>query len=50
MELAEDFIVVLDGELYFRSSTLTKLAARDDLDFVRLPPYSPDITSVEEGW
>jgi transposase len=49
-EFDEDLIVVLDGAPYFRSSTVTELEDRDDLDFVRLPPYSPDMNPVEECW
>jgi transposase len=47
-ELQEDLIVVLDGAPYFRASAVTDLAARDDLEFVRLPAYSPDLNPVEE--
>jgi transposase len=49
-EFQEDLIVVLDGAPYFRASAVTDLAARDDLDFVRLPAYSPDLNPVEECW
>jgi len=49
-EFDEDLIVVLDGAPYFRASKVTELEERDDLDFVRLPPYSPDMNPVEECW
>jgi transposase len=41
---------VLDGAPYFRSLAVTDLAARDDLSFVRLPAYSPEVNPVEECW
>lgn len=46
----ENLIVVLDGAPYFRASVVTDLAARDDLDFVRFPSYSPELNPVEECW
>lgn len=49
-EFDEDLIVVLDGAPYFRSSKVTDLADRDDIEFVQLPPYSPDMNPVEECW
>ena len=49
-EFDEDLIVVLDGAPYFRASVVTDLAARDDLAFVRLPAYSPELNPVEECW
>jgi transposase len=49
-EFQKDLIVVLDGAPYFRASAVTDLAARDDLEFVRLPAYSPELNPVEECW
>jgi transposase len=49
-EFEEDLIVVLDGAPYFQASTVTDQAARDDLAFVTLPPYSPELNPVEECW
>lgn len=49
-EFDEDLIVVLDGAPYFQSSKVTDLAERDGLEFVRFPPYSPDLNPVEECW
>lgn len=49
-EFQEDLIVVLDGAPYFRASSVTDLAARDDLALVRLPAYSPELNPVEECW
>ena len=49
-EFQENLIVVLDGAPYFRASAVTDLAARDDLEFVRLPAYSPELNPVEECW
>jgi transposase-like protein len=46
----KDLIVVRDGAPYFRASALTDLAARDDLEVVRLPAYSPELNPVEECW
>jgi transposase len=43
-------IVVLDGARYFRASAVTDLAARDDLGFVQLPAYSPELNPFEECW
>ncbi|ELY72907.1 transposase [Natrinema pellirubrum DSM 15624] len=43
-------IIVLDGAPYFRASTVTDLASRDDLAFVTLPAYSPEFNPVEECW
>ena len=48
--IEEDLIVVLDGAPYFRASAVTDLAARDDLAFVTLPAYSPELNPVEECW
>lgn len=42
--------MVLDGAPYFQASAVTDLAARDDLEFVTLPSYSPDLNPVEECW
>jgi transposase len=49
-EFQKDLIVVLDGAPYFRASAVTDLVARDDLEFVRLPAYSPELNPVEECW
>ncbi|WP_256029155.1 transposase [Natronomonas aquatica] len=49
-EFEEDLIVVLDGAPYFRASAVTDLAAYDDLAFVTLPSYSPELNPVEECW
>jgi transposase len=49
-EFQGDLIVVLDGAPYFRASAVTDLAARDDLDLVRLPAYTPELNPVEECW
>jgi transposase len=49
-EFDEDLLVVLDGAPYFRARKVTELEDRDDLNFVRLPPYSPDMNPVEECW
>lgn len=49
-EFDEDFLIVLDGAPYFQSSKVTDLADREGIDFVRLPPYSPDLNPVEECW
>jgi transposase len=46
----ENVIVILDGAPYFRASAVTDLATRDDLEFVRLPAYSPELNPVEECW
>jgi transposase len=43
-------LVVLDGAPYFQASAVTDLAARDDLAFVTLPSYSPELNPVEEWW
>jgi len=47
-EFDDDLIVVLDGAPYFQPSAVTDLAARDDLAFVTLPSYSPELNPVEE--
>ncbi|AUV84575.1 hypothetical protein C2R22_23820 (plasmid) [Salinigranum rubrum] len=39
-----------DRAPYFRASAVTDLAARDDLKFVRLPAYSPELNSIEKCW
>jgi len=49
-EFEDDLVVVLDGAPYFRASAVADLAARDGLDLVYLPPYSPDLNPVEECW
>jgi transposase len=49
-EFEDDLIVVLDGASYFQASAVTDLAARDDLAFVTLPAYSPELNPVEECW
>ena len=49
-EFEDDLIVVLDGAPYFQASAVTDLAARDDLAFVTLPAYSPELNPVEECW
>lgn len=49
-ECEDDLIVVLDGAPYFQASAVTDLAARDDLAFVTLPAYSPELNPVEECW
>lgn len=49
-EFEEDLIVVLGGAPYFQASAVTDLAARDDLAFVTLPLYSPELNPVEECW
>ena len=47
-EFDGDLIIVLDGAPYFQSSKVTNLAERDGIDFVRLPPYSPDLNPIGE--
>jgi len=49
-EFEDDLIIVLDGAPYFQASAVTDLAARDDLDFVTFPSYSPELNPVEECW
>ncbi|SEP30137.1 Transposase [Halogranum amylolyticum] len=49
-EFQEDMIAVLDGAPYFRASSVTDLAARDDFALVRLPAYLPELNPVEECW
>ncbi|WP_222914137.1 IS630 family transposase [Natrinema sp. SYSU A 869] len=49
-EFQDNLIVVLDGAPYFQASAVTDLAARDDLAFVTLPAYSPELNPVEECW
>lgn len=49
-EFEEDLIIVLDGAPYFQASAVTDLADRDDLAFVTLPSYSPELNPVEECW
>jgi transposase len=46
----DDLIVVLDGAPYFQASAVTDLAAREDLAFITLPAYSPELNPVEECW
>lgn len=46
-EFEGDLIIVLDGAPYFQASAVTDLAARDDLAFVTLPAYSPELNPVE---
>ena len=41
---------MLDGAPYFQGSTVTDLAARDDLDLVTFSAYSPEFNPVEECW
>jgi len=49
-EFEDDLIIVLDGAPYFQVSAVTDLAARDDLAFVTLPSYSPELNPVKECW
>ncbi len=49
-EFKDNLIVVLDGAPYFQASAVTDLAARDDLAFVTLPAYSPELNPIEECW
>lgn len=49
-EFEDNSIVVLDGAPYFQASTVTGRQVRDDLAFVTLPSYSPDLNAVEECW
>lgn len=49
-EFRDELVVVLDGASYFRASAVTELADRDDLHFLRLPSYSPELNPVEECW
>jgi transposase len=49
-EFEDDLLVVLDGAPYFQASAVTDLAARDDLAFVTLPSYLPELNPVEECW
>jgi len=41
---------VLDGAPYFQASVVTGRQVRDDLAFVTLPSYSPELNPVEECW
>lgn len=49
-EFKDDLIIVLEGAPYFQALAVTDLASRDDLAFVRLPAYSPELNPVEECW
>ncbi|MFC6716702.1 IS630 family transposase [Halovalidus salilacus] len=49
-EFKDGLLIVLDGAPYFQASAVTDLAARDDLAFVTLPAYSPELNPVEECW
>ena len=49
-EFEDGLLIVLDGAPYFQASAVTDLAARDDLVFVTLPAYSPELNPVEECW
>ncbi len=49
-EYEGDLIIVFDGTPHFQASAVTDLAARDDLVFVTLPAYSPELNPVEECW
>jgi len=49
-EFEEDLIIVLDGAPYFQASTVTDLAAGDDLALVTFLAYSPELNPVEECW
>ena len=41
---------MLNGAPYFQASDVTDLAAREDLAFVTLPTFSPELNPVEECW
>ncbi|ELY96176.1 transposase [Natrialba hulunbeirensis JCM 10989] len=41
---------MLDGAPYFQATAVTDLTARDDLDSVTLPAYSPELNPVAECW
>lgn len=41
---------MLDGAPYFQAATVQNLDDRDDLHFVTLPSYSPELNPVEECW
>lgn len=49
-EFDDDLLIVLDGAPYFQASNVTDLPEREGIDFIRLPPYSPHLDSVEECW
>jgi len=49
-EFQRDLIAVLDGAPYFRASVVTGRQVRDDLEFVPLPAYSPEVNPAEEYW
>jgi hypothetical protein len=46
----ENVIVAFDSAPCVRASAVTDSAARDDVEFVRLPAYSPELNLVEECW
>jgi transposase len=46
----EDLIVVLNDAPYFQASAVTNLAAREDLNFVTLPSYSPELNPINQCW
>ena len=41
---------MLDRAPYFQASAVTDLATRDDLAFITLPSYSPELNPVEKCW
>lgn len=41
---------MLDGAPYFQAAPVHKLGERDDLTFVTLPSYSPELNPVKECW
>lgn len=42
--------MVLNGTPYLQALAVTDLTARDDLTFVTLPAYSPELNPIEECW
>lgn len=47
-EFDEGLVDVLDAAPYFRPSTVTDPADRDEVELVQLPPSSPDMNPAEE--
>ncbi len=46
----DDLLTVLDRAPCFQAPDVTSRQVRDDLNFVTLPAYSPDLNPSEECW
>lgn len=49
-ELPSNSVIVLDNATFHKSDYLKEIAAKNDIELLFLPPYSPELNPIEKLW